>query len=243
VSYNPNSGLSHFGIVVIKGTPNRLDVFGVIEVIQRKSHISQKHREHPAKLADDGKKQLQDPVRLRSGEVEIYNERGKYRQSAKLTLPEIYLDRPEAYARLLAHRVLADQLKAGAGHKLYSASRRLKAMVKQRGGDPTRLFVEDFSPPTHPINRELADLEHWAPLLGSAINGYPANLYLFMRSPDEIGDRIRAVSPFTGVALLTCRDALLARRDLPAKTRVTRSVKRGTTDLARGAPADHKMPR
>jgi hypothetical protein len=191
-----------------------------------------------------GKKQPQGPVRPRSGEVEKYAARGKYRQSAKLTLGEIYLDRPEAYASLLAHRVLADQIKAGASHKLYSARRRLKAMVKQRGGDATRLFVEDFAPPTHPINWELNDLEHWAPLLGSAINGYPLNLYIFMRSPDEIGDRIRAVSPFTGVALLTkqCR-ALLDPRKLPAKTHVVSSAKRGRTSIASGAPGDDKMPK
>ena len=178
----------------------------------RKSHSKKEIREHPAKLAHPLSKppESQIPTGPHSTETERYAARRKSRQVEKLTIRQIYLDRPEAYARLLAHRVLADQIEAGAEHKLYSARQRLKAMVKQRGGDPKKLFIEYFGPETDPIDRELYVMKLWAPLLGSAINGCPQNLYLFMRGPGDLSDQIRAVSPFTGIALLTkqCRAAL-----------------------------------
>jgi hypothetical protein len=202
---------------------DRPDAGGVVEVMEdspldemgrseRKSHSKNENGAHPGKLGHPIKERPGNSIvdGLRSTEIETRAARGKRRRTAKLTLREIYLDKPEAYERLIAHRVLAAQIEAGAYHKLYSARRRLKSMFKQSGGDPATLFVEDFSPPTYPINWKLSDMQHWAPLLGGAINGCPQNLYLFMRAPGEIGDRMRAVSPFPGIALLTkqCRAAL-----------------------------------
>jgi hypothetical protein len=183
--------------------------FDKVACSQRKSHISHENGEHPAKWGHRLNKQPEDRLAEgpRSTQIERCAARRKYRQTAKRTVREIYLDKPEAYELLLVHRILADQIEAGAYHKLHSARRRLKSMVKQRGGDPNKLFIEYFGPETDPINRELYVMKLWAPLLGSAINGCPQNLYLFMRGPGDLGDQIRAVSPFTGIALLTkqCR--------------------------------------
>ena len=213
MSYNPHLGLSHSGIIFLRAY--RLVAVGVAEVMKsppvyharrnRQSHTGRANHEHPAKLGDSGANQSHAPIAdgLLSAELKKCSSRATKRRSAGLTVRELYRDRPEAFELLLAHRVLADQIEAGAYHKLHSAFRRLKAKFKQRGGDLDELLPKGWVPATKPLNRELSTLQHWAPLLNSALNGWPTHLYLFMRAPGDLGDQIRAVSPFTGLGLLT----------------------------------------